>query len=101
MAFGTCGYIQENLKFYKILEIIFIPMKHTMSKHIPRRITLRILAFLVLAVCSIAVHAMPYDFLFTTPSDNGQLKDFLVNRIYKDESGFVWLGTGTTVVWGV
>ena len=38
-----------------------------------------------------------YDYVITTPSENGVLFDNYVHCIYEDSDGYIWVGTGSTV----
>lgn len=56
---------------------------------------IRYILILLLATVYVTAYSNPISFRSLTTSEG--LSDLLVNAIYKDNAGFVWLGTGSTL----
>ncbi len=53
--------------------------------------------FIILLLLVVSVFAYPHSFAFRGLSVSDGLTDLLVNAIYKDADGYVWLGTGSSL----
>lgn len=53
--------------------------------------------FILLLLLVVSVFAYPHSFAFRGLSVSDGLTDLLVNAIYKDADGYVWLGTGSSL----